>query len=113
MPAARSADGRTRAELSPEQLLVAQYLRLADHRGSDVRLDAGLPYRLAAWPRAPIDAGQCEWKVKLSYAWQFENRINILEAQAFLDFLRNSVKNPQFHNSRRCSSSTAKRPWAG
>ena len=72
--------------LTDAQKLVGKYLQLADHRGSDVRLDAGLPYRLSAWPKAPIDSGQWTWKVRLSYAWTSENHINILEAQAVFDY---------------------------
>jgi hypothetical protein len=98
--AASSHQGLSRDTLSTAQNLVAHYLQLADHRGSDVRLDAGLPYRLSAWPRAPIDAGQWTWKVKLSYKWSGESHINKLEAQALFDFLRSYIKNPTTHNSR-------------
>ena len=89
------------SSLTEAQKLVGKYLQLADHRGSDVRLDAGLPYRLSAWPRAPIDSGQWTWKVRLSYAWTSENHINILEAQAVFDFMRSAIKSPSCHDVRK------------
>ena len=52
-PAASLADAR----LGPGAELVQEFLRLAGHRGSGIRLDAGLPLRAAVWPRAPLDAG--------------------------------------------------------
>ena len=34
--------------------LVAEFYRRADHRGCDVRLDVGTPFRPAAWPRQGV-----------------------------------------------------------
>ena len=88
-------------KLTDAQQLVGHYLRLADHKGSDVRLDLGMPYRFAAWPRAPIDSGQWAWKVTLSYRWKDKAHINVLETQAVFDCLRHVAKHPRHHDSRR------------
>ena len=88
-------------KLSEDQHLVAAYLRIADHRGSDVRLDAGVPYRLSAWPRVAIASSHWAWRVLLSYQWRFKAHINILEAQAVFDAMRTLLKNPQMHDCRR------------
>jgi hypothetical protein len=99
--ASSAADSLARADLSKEQLLVAEYGRLADHRGSDIRLDAGTPYRLHAWPRAPIDSALWHWKVYKSYSWRVAKHINVLEAQAVFDFLRAFAKNMNNHRQKK------------
>ena len=78
-----------------------EFIRLADHRGSDIRLDAGLPHRFDAWPRAPLDAGLWTWRVALSYAFRNQQHINVLEATAVLDFLRSHLKLPKHHGKRK------------
>ena len=85
----------------PEAELVQEFIRLADHRGSDIRLDAGLPHRFDAWPRAPLDAGLWTWRVALSYAFRNQQHINVLEATAVLDFLRSHLKLPKHHGKRK------------
>ena len=75
-------------------------MRLADVRGTDIRLDAGTPFRYAAWPRAPLDAGLWAWRVALSYRWRAQQHINILEATAVLDIFRHQVKRGQFADLR-------------
>ena len=80
------------------QKLVAVYLRLAEQRGTDVRLDMGIPFCASAWPRCPVDARSWSWKVALSYKWRAPSRVDALEAQAVLDFVRHLVKLPGHHN---------------
>ncbi|CAK0881107.1 unnamed protein product, partial [Prorocentrum cordatum] len=96
-PASAATDSR----LAPEAELVQEFIRLADHRGSDIRLDAGLPHRFDAWPRAPLDAGLWTWRVALSYAFRNQQHINVLEATAVLDFLRSHLKLPKHHGKRK------------
>eukprot|EP00972_Heterocapsa_arctica_P012583 1848885-Heterocapsa_arctica.AAC.1 len=45
--------------------LVHGLLRRADHRGTNVRLDIGLPFRSAAWPRSSVNPTCWTWKVVL------------------------------------------------
>eukprot|EP00969_Alexandrium_andersonii_P232885 10282002-Alexandrium_andersonii.AAC.1 len=45
------------SDARPEHLLVLQFLRIAPHRRSDVRLDAGQPYLATSWPRQPVAPG--------------------------------------------------------
>ena len=88
-------------QLNEGQELVAGYLRIADHRGSDVRLDAGTPYRVSAWPRVPVSPQQWAWKVLLSYKWRRSGHINVLETQALFDAIRRLAKNPRTQSTRR------------
>ena len=55
-------EDRQGSRLTNEQFLILQYCRIIDHRGADVRFEAGLPYapHLFAWI----------WKVFLSYKWK-------------------------------------------
>eukprot|EP00972_Heterocapsa_arctica_P046548 6869676-Heterocapsa_arctica.AAC.1 len=53
-------------------------LRRADHRGSDVRLDIGLPFRSTAWPRTSINAARWTWKVVVAFPWERQQHINEL-----------------------------------
>ena len=81
--------------------LVAEYLRLIDDRGSDVRLDVGIPFGLCAWPRCPIDARSWSWKVAQSYQWRASAHVNILEVRAVLDFARHIAKAARHHTQRK------------
>ncbi|CAK0841817.1 unnamed protein product, partial [Prorocentrum cordatum] len=68
------------SETAAKKYVVHGLLRQADHRGSDVRLDLGLPFRPSAWPRAPIDVERWQWQTVLSHAWRRQGRhINELE----------------------------------
>ena len=89
-----------RPKLEPEAELVEQFIRLADHRGSDVRLSAGTPYRLAAWPREPIDSGLWAWRVFQSYPFRHEQHINVLETTAVFEASRQLLKQPHLHGKR-------------
>ena len=87
--------------LTNEQALVGHYTRLADHRGSDIRLDVGVPYRREAWPRMEISSEQWKWRVFLSYRWHHQDHINVLEVAAAFDALRSMVKKASSHSCRR------------
>ncbi|CAK0864466.1 unnamed protein product [Prorocentrum cordatum] len=67
-------------------------LRAADHKGTDVRLDAGMPCRLSAWPRDPIDSGLWTWRVALSCEFKNSQHINTLEATAVFDWARHGQR---------------------
>ena len=65
--------------------LVHGLLRRTDHRGTDVRMDLGLPFCAKAWPRTPISSKKWSWKTVLGYPWAQRGRhINEYELQALL-----------------------------
>ncbi|CAE7765025.1 unnamed protein product [Symbiodinium sp. CCMP2592] len=68
--------------------LVTHYLRVAERGGTDVRLDAGIPFRAKAWPRSGIQSHLFNWAVVHGYPWRHVAHINVLELQAVV----NSVK---------------------
>ena len=49
--------------------VVKAYLRVAERGGSDVRLDAGLPYRKKGWPRAGIHTRRWARKILHGCPW--------------------------------------------
>ena len=65
--------------------LVHGLLRRTDHRGTDVRMDLGLPFCAKAWPRTPISSKKWSWKTVLGHPWGQRGRhINEYELQALL-----------------------------
>eukprot|EP00959_Pyramimonas_sp_CCMP1952_P400589 8393874-Pyramimonas_sp.AAC.1 len=60
-----SAEAQPPSEQSSEEVAHGPMLemhRRADHRGSDARLDIGLPYWCNAWPRVSVDQRRWCWK---------------------------------------------------
>ena len=51
------------------EALVHGLLRRADHRGADVRLDLGIPFRPSAWPRSEINIERWKWRTVLAFPW--------------------------------------------
>eukprot|EP00435_Cladocopium_sp_Y103_P037986 s305_g10.t1 len=86
--------------LSDEQLLVYLITRAASHRGTDCKVDAGVPYSASDFCRRSVDPTLWEWKVLMSYKWKNTGHINSLEAIAILDLLRKLVRNKQNHFAR-------------
>jgi hypothetical protein len=79
--------GWTRAEL-----LVVEHMRGIDHRGSDVRLDAGTLLSPSIWPRRATRANLWKWHLKVKWHWQAPRHINVLEAQAVLAAIKWRVR---------------------
>ena len=71
-------------QYSPDERLVLQYLRGADHRGSDVRLETGCLFRPDCWPRCSLNVDHWVWKEVMSYPWKYQAHINELEARGAL-----------------------------
>lgn len=67
------------------QMLVQEFLRIADRGGSDVRLDVGIPYRIKAWPRAGLRTHLFYWRIIHGYPWKHSAHINVLELQAVVN----------------------------
>ena len=80
------------AALSDEQLLVYLITRSASHRGTDCKIDAGIPYSASDFCRRSVDPTLWEWKVLMSYKWKTQGHINLLEATAILDLLRKQAR---------------------
>lgn len=75
--------------LSDEQLLTYLITRNVSHRGTDVKLDHGVPFSASDFCRRSIDPTHWEWKVVLSYKWKQPNaHITQLETVAVLDLMR-------------------------
>lgn len=62
--------------------------RAASHRGTDCKVDAGVPYSASDFCRRSGDPTLWEWKVLMSYKWKSTGHINALEAIAILDLVR-------------------------
>ena len=75
-----SSTDRRRAELK----LVTELCRNVEHRGSDVRVDAGELMRPMTWPRGAIDPNRWRWKTALSLRWRGEAHINAHELRMAL-----------------------------
>ena len=74
--------------------------RSVSHRGTDVKLDHGVPFRDSDFCRRSIDPTHWEWKVSLSYKWRQKGHITQLEAVALLDLLRKFSRSQKFHKKR-------------
>lgn len=80
---------REEAPTKAEEFVIAAQLRRSDPRGSDVRLDVGVPYRPAAWPRASVPARLWTWGAVSSFPWEHDaEHINGLELRSVFNALR-------------------------
>eukprot|EP00435_Cladocopium_sp_Y103_P022795 s2181_g5.t1 len=86
--------------LTDEQLLVYLITRATSHRGTDCKVDAGIPYSASDFCRRSVDPTLWEWKVLMSYKWKSTGHINALEAIAILDLLRKLGRNKSNHFQR-------------
>ena len=80
--------------------LVHQYLRRAEFRGSDVRLDLNVAYRPDAMVRTTIDPRRWVWKVAQAWKWQRREHINLLELRCILRTLEWRARSSTFHSCR-------------
>lgn len=88
-------------KLSNEEFLLLGYCRIADARGTDVRLDTGMPFAPHQVARSSVDPASWRWKVVMSYAWKETQHINVLETVAVLDLLRKLGRESGTQNFRR------------
>ena len=72
----------------PSVALVHSFVRAADQRGTDVRLDTGEPMRPHLWPRRPIRPERWDWKTEVTWKWKKVEAITVLELRALLTTLR-------------------------
>ena len=78
---------------------VRSMVRLADHRGSDVRLVDGHLDR-ASRQAFPYPTWMWAWKIVAAYPWQVPGHINVLELQAVCDYCRRGVQCGTLHGKR-------------
>eukprot|EP00438_Fugacium_kawagutii_P032554 Skav201090 [mRNA] locus=scaffold2562:77913:81556:+ [translate_table: standard] len=88
------------ARLSEEQLLVYLLSRSVSHRGSDVRMDTGIPFCASDFARRSVDPTLWGWKVLMAYKWKAKGHINQLEAIAVLDLLKKLSRTKEVQNKR-------------
>ena len=62
--------------------LASHFLRAAERRGTDIRIDTGIPFRAKAWPRSGIQTHLFNWAIVHDYPWKHVAHINVLELQA-------------------------------
>ena len=71
-----------------EHHAVYSHMRLADTKGSDLRLSPGQAFRPRAWPRHSFAAKDWVWRTIQSYDYRVREHINILEERSYLNYLR-------------------------
>ena len=78
---------------------LADLLRLADYRGSDVRLCTA---ELVDGCRqeAPYPSPVWKWVTVQAYKWEVSHHINALELTAFLNYMRSQAGSIDFHGKR-------------
>ena len=79
-----------------ETLLPRFFLRRAEYRGSDIRLDTGMLLHPERAPRSTINPHLWKWKTVQRWRWNHKDHINLLELQAYLRTLKWRVR------SKRC-----------
>ncbi len=82
------------------QQMVHHFLRRAEYRGSDVRLDVGLIYKPDAAPRTSVDPTRWVWTVGDAYPFKSPEHINILELRAILHALQWRARSSLTHSKR-------------
>ena len=93
------------ATLSSEEKMYAllhELHRRCDHRGSDVRVDVGKPYRFNAWPRDGLDTNRWVWRHPVATRWQRAGHINVLELSTILLAMRWRVRASHSVGTRVC-----------
>ena len=81
-------------------LLVREFLRNTEYRGSDVRLDVGVVYRPLAWPRMSISPDKWNWITIKSVPFHNYEHINVLELRMFLFSLRWRARSSEYFGTR-------------
>jgi hypothetical protein len=85
---------------TPDALVVYTFMRMADPRGSDIRLNPGTLFENRAWPRQSIPMGFWRWSTIQSYEFQIPEHINLLEQRAHLNYLRRRATQPERFRTR-------------
>jgi hypothetical protein len=74
--------------VTKEQLLVLSYVRQADHKGSDVRLDTGDFLTPKAWPRQCVEVASWRWHDVVQCKGRWVKHASELEMRAGFSALR-------------------------
>ena len=76
------------------------FLRRAEYRGSDVRLDTGMLLHPERAPRFSVNPHLWHWKPVMAWRWQHCCHINVLELEACLKTLRWRLRSKEFFQVR-------------
>ena len=76
------------------------FLRRAEYRGSDVRLDTGMLLHPERAPRLSMNPHLWSWQTVLSWSWQHHSHINLLELLACLKTFMWRSRSTRFHAVR-------------
>ena len=77
------------------------FVRSADHKGSDVRMDTGALTNPSSWPRASVDPEYWMWRTVVSYKWKEPGtHISELEARAALSMLKWRCRTVRNHSTK-------------
>lgn len=72
-----------------EQLMTLLFVRSAEHRGSDVRMDTGALTRPGIWPRAAVNPDFWNWRTVVKFKWREPGEhISELELRTALSMLK-------------------------
>ena len=79
------------------------FLNGAKRKGTDVRLDTGVPFRPKAWPRSGVPARLWAWRIVHGYPWRESEappHINVLELLAYYNSLKWRARSTARHGTR-------------
>ena len=93
-------DHRSLETLHSQASLPHLFLRRAEYRGSDVRLDTGMLLRPERAPRITINPHLWVWSSKLAWRWQHPAHINLLEMRACLRSFMWRSRSKRFYKAR-------------
>eukprot|EP00973_Karenia_brevis_P070574 9810495-Karenia_brevis.AAC.1 len=84
---------------SLEQHVIYSLMRMADGRGTDVRLSPLQAYEPKLWPRVPLNTHYWQWQTLQSYSFRSTQHINVLELRALLNYVRMRGRKLHKHNT--------------
>ena len=88
-----------RQQASPEEIMVQHFMRFAEHRGSDIRVDVQSINRPGTWPRAGMNPNWWCWKTIIRYPFVYEAHITELELRAALSMLHWRLRHQNKQNT--------------
>ena len=78
---------------------LVELFRLADYRGSDVRL-CSAELVDGCHQEAPYPSPAWKWETVQAYKWEVSHHIKVLELTAFLNYMRSQAGSVDFHGKR-------------
>ena len=75
-------------------------MKMADGKGTDIRLQPFKIYAPRVWPRMGLNTKFWCWKVIQNYPYKEQQHINVLELRSLLNYSRFRAKRLHKHDSR-------------